>query len=105
MCRIDARTPRRKRNLGCAPVHRAFSLRGMRTFRPLLVALMALSPALLRAQAFDQAEYDGVVRAYVSERGVDYARLQADRGGLDRYVARLGAVSTMQFDAWNRSEK
>lgn len=71
----------------------------------MLVAVLVSSPATTRAQGFDQSDYDTVLRAYVSERGVDYARLRADRGGLDRYVARLGTVSAPQFDGWNRPEK
>jgi len=78
----------------------------MKRITTTIIALLAVfAPSSGGAQGVDHAEYDVVLSAHVSGRGVDYARLKADRGALDRYVARLAAVSQQQFDAWNRAEK
>lgn len=77
--------------------------------RSRIVCAMVLSICLIAApqvgaaQDFEHTAFDAVLRAHVTVRGVDYARLKADRAGLDGYVAQLGAVSSAQFDGWNRA--
>ena len=64
------------------------------------------SAASPRADAMDHSDYAEVLRRFVNDRGgVDYAGLQADRDGLDRYVAALGAVPRSRFDAWPEPEQ
>jgi hypothetical protein len=36
---------------------------------------------------------------------VDYSKLKASRAQLDQYIARLGTVSSKQFDRWPRDEQ
>ena len=49
--------------------------------------------ALAKATAFDYADWTTVTTQYVDGEGkVDYARLKAERGPLDRFVATLAAV-------------
>ncbi|MGQ0560812.1 MAG: DUF547 domain-containing protein [Gemmatimonadota bacterium] len=69
------------------------------------LAFFTVSPAFGAAQGFDHAEFDAVLRTYVTEAGVRYAGLRTDRAGLYRYVARLGAVSEAQFGGWSRAEQ
>lgn len=71
----------------------------------LLVVLLLVWVTPVRAQSFDHAAFDGVLRAHVVHGGVDYKALQADRGALDVYVARLGTVSEQAFRKWARAEQ
>lgn len=68
-----------------------------------LLILVFFSAA--NAQSFDHAPLDGVLRAHVVQGGVDYRALQADRGQLDTYVARLGTVSEATFRKWSRADQ
>lgn len=70
-----------------------------------MLTIHAISPASVRTQSFEHSDYNAVLRAFVNGRGVDYARLLADRGALDRYITRIGTTSAAEFNAWERSEK
>ena len=54
----------------------------------------------------DSNAYGEVLERFVDGRGrVDYAGLRADRAGLDRYAAALGAVPRATYQAWSEAEK
>ena len=73
----------------------------MRWFLILLLAI----PRLVVAQTPDAADLTAVVRTHVSERGVNYGVLKADRARLDGFVARIGATTAVQFDGWSRNQQ
>lgn len=57
-------------------------------------ALLAVVPDRAPASDFSHAEWTAVLERFVDDRGlVDYAGLAADRGALDRYLARLAQAS------------
>lgn len=65
----------------------------------------------LRAQeaavAFDHshARWSAVLAACVREDGVDYAKLKAERAGLDAYLAELHAVAPAELDGWSDAQR
>jgi hypothetical protein len=61
------------------------------------------TPAL--AQSIDLSGLDTVLRSFSTADGVDYAKLKADRLGLDQFVVRLGTISSRTFDNWPREEQ
>jgi hypothetical protein len=56
---------------------------------------------------FDQnhALWTKVLAAHVRDDGFDYAKLKADRGDLDRYVASLEAVKPEEFAKWSKPDR
>lgn len=66
---------------------------------------LLLFPRLGAGQSFDHSLFDNVVGKFVSDDGIRYRDLKADRAGLDQYIASLGAPSEAQFAAWPRNEK
>jgi len=54
---------------------------------------------------FTHSTYDALLNAYVSEEGVDYAGLKADRAGLDGFIAALGTIEQATYDGWSEQEK
>ena len=69
-----------------------------------VICLLVHNPPL-RAQGFDHSDFDALLRNHASPAGVRYADLSASRVGLDRYIARIGAVSEATYTAWPRPEK
>jgi len=71
------------------------------------VAMCALlwPPGQLKAQGIDHAPFDSVLARFVEDNRVDYAALQANRSGLDRYLERIGAVGADEFAAWTEAER
>ncbi|QEY32041.1 DUF547 domain-containing protein [Synechococcus sp. RSCCF101] len=58
------------------------------------------------AAPLDDRAYAELLARHVDARGqVDYAALQADRAGLDRYAAAIGEVSPERFAAWPEAEQ
>jgi hypothetical protein len=70
-----------------------------------VLGLLLAGASLGQAQSFNHAALDTVLGAYTTGAGVRYELLQADRGRLDLYVARLGIVSMDQFDSWPRNDQ
>ena len=57
-------------------------------------------------RSFDYQDYARVLQTYVDDRGlVDYAGLQANREGLDRFNRSLGEVSADTYASWSDREK
>jgi hypothetical protein len=55
---------------------------------------------------FDNRPYAAVLTRFVDERGlVDYAGLKANREQLDAYVAALGKLEPMTYNAWSGAAK
>ncbi len=71
----------------------------------LLLFVLLVAPAQLTGQGADHRAFDAVLRTYAKPAGVDYSGLKANRGELDQYIARLGAVSKKTFDSWSRNEQ
>lgn len=70
------------------------------------ILLFLFATAVVGAEAFDHSTYDAILRRHVDFRGqVDYASLKADRGSLDAYLARTGAVSSAEFGSWSEAER
>lgn len=61
--------------------------------------------ALVAVQAIDHAPFTAVLARHTTPDGVRYAGLQADRSGLDGYVAAIGRVASAEFDRWHRNEQ
>ena len=72
---------------------------------PVLVVL-AVPPAESQT-GFDHSYrgYGTVLGTHVADARVDYARLQANRTGLDQVVAGFGSVPTADERAWTRAER
>ncbi|MGQ0814015.1 MAG: DUF547 domain-containing protein [Gemmatimonadota bacterium] len=73
-----------------------------------LAATLAISLLFGRgadAQGLDHSGYHVVLAKYVSEMGIRYSELKADRSRLDLYVAGLGTISEAEFDQWPRAWK
>jgi hypothetical protein len=74
-------------------------------------AWLVLAPSAARAQgaggAFDHAHaaWTEVLRACVRDGGFDYARLKADRAGLDRYLGALRGVTPEELSAWSTKQR
>jgi hypothetical protein len=68
-------------------------------------AFFLLQTGSAAAQGFDHSDFDAVLRNHVSAQGVRYSDLAAHRGGLDQYLARVGAVSEATYRGWSRSEQ
>lgn len=77
----------------------------MRLVRTSALLGLLLLPRTVAAQTFDHATLDNVVSRFVSDDGIRYRDLAADRKQLDVYVASLGRVSETQFAGWPRNEK
>ena len=57
-------------------------------------------------RSFDYQDYARVLQTYVDDRGlVNYAGLQANREGLDRFNRSLGEVSADTYASWSDREK
>jgi hypothetical protein len=68
-------------------------------------AFLLLHAGPAAAQGLDHSALDAVLRRNVAADGVRYAALAADRGGLDQYLARVGAVTDSAYRSWPRSEQ
>lgn len=70
----------------------------------LLAMLAAAAPA---SAAFDHEyrEYGAMLAAHVDGERVDYARLKANRAGLDDVVAAFGTVTTTEEAGWSREQR
>ena len=81
----------------------------LRSLLVLVLGCAALSGAAARAQkeAFDQthARWSAVLAACVRADGVDYAKLKADRAGLDAYLAALHAVTPEELSGWSDAQR
>lgn len=81
----------------------------MKWFRILLGvgALVVSAPASGQAasEEFSHALYDQVLKEYVVDGRVDYARLKGNRSGLDRYVASLAELKPRIYEAWDGPTK
>jgi hypothetical protein len=53
----------------------------------------------------DHSAYDALLKKHVTDGSVDYALLKNDRGELDEYLARLGAVDASEFESWSREDR
>jgi hypothetical protein len=67
---------------------------------------IASSTAQEQTAPLDRRDYAQVLQTYVNDRGlVDYRKLQANRGQLDRYVKSLGQVPASTYANWSDPEK
>ena len=68
----------------------------------LLVILLCSS-----AQAFDHTyqEYAKVLHEYVKDGRVNYAALQKNRTGIDRFVKDLNSVSATEYQSWPKEQQ
>src|SRR5262245_6223986 len=77
--------------------------------RTLLVLALASAPAhgARPQEAFDHshARWSAVLAGCVREDGVDYARLKAERAGLDAYLASLHAVTPAELAGWSQTQR
>ncbi len=66
-----------------------------------------LSPVAIASETpFSDEEYGAILQAYVNGEGrVNYVALQANSKPLKDFVAKLGAVSPVTYDAWSEPEK
>ena len=73
----------------------------------LLSAVLISSAGISVAQSFDQtyADYDGVLKATVTDGRVNYKGLKAAPGTLDRYLDSATGVSEAQFNTWAESQR
>jgi hypothetical protein len=71
----------------------------------LFTLFLLVTVGAAKAQSFDHTKLTTALQTVVTARGVDYAKLEASRAGLDQYVARLGTISSRQFDRWPREEQ
>ena len=64
-------------------------------------------PVQGEAVAFDHshARWSAVLASCVRAAGVDYAKLKADRAGLDAYLAELHAVTPAELGAWSDAQR
>jgi hypothetical protein len=67
--------------------------------------LFLITPRPIQAQSLDHSLFDAVLATHSTPQGVDYAKLKSNRAGLDQYVAKLGTISSKQFDRWPRAEQ
>ena len=67
--------------------------------------LVAATVRPAASQSVDHSKLDPILSAYSSPRGVDYTKLKNNRAGLDQYIARLGTISSKQFERWPRDEQ
>lgn len=54
---------------------------------------------------FTYDAYDALLNAYVSDEGVNYVGLKADRADLDGFVAAMGAIEQTTYDGWSEDEQ
>ncbi|MBI1953869.1 MAG: DUF547 domain-containing protein [Candidatus Omnitrophica bacterium] len=67
--------------------------------------LSALAAGWAAPLGFSHDLYDRVLKEHVVDGRVDYARLQANREGLDRYVASLAELQPRVYGTWNEPTK
>ena len=68
--------------------------------------LNAVSALAQGADAFGYDDYAKVLSAHVNDRGeVNYKGLKADRGDLDRFIQRLGALKPQVYQRWGAQAK
>jgi len=82
----------------------------MKTLTAIICTLLiACSEAVIptSATAFDHshAELDAAMKKYVVNGMVDYAGLNANRGGLDAYVEKTSAVGESDFNGWSEAQQ
>ncbi len=74
--------------------------------KSLLAALAFLTVSLSSSFAFDHTPLTGVLNTYVDENGmVNYESLKSNRGALDAYLKKTGAVSEKELKGWSKDEQ
>ena len=73
----------------------------------LSAALIIGSASISVAQPFDQThtDYDGVLKATVTDGRVNYKSLKAAPDALDRYLDSAAGVSENQFNTWTEAQR
>lgn len=73
----------------------------------LLVGHSLVGSGLVAADGFDQSyrAYATLLRDYVVDGRVDYARLKSNRAALDDIVVELGRVTESQLSSWSREQQ
>jgi hypothetical protein len=81
----------------------------MKRFTLLILSLVFLGfTAITSADAQDKnlhEPYDKVLKEYVSNGMVDYAKLKKNRSSLDAYLTKLAGIDKKQFDSWPESSR
>ena len=72
----------------------------------IITSLLLLQAVVASSPAFDHSALDSILKTHVNDSGqVNYAALKKDRGPLDAYLQKTGAVSQSEFSQWSQSEK
>lgn len=67
--------------------------------------LSAPVPGRAASPEFSHALYDQILKEYIDDGQVDYARLKGNREGLDRYVTLLAELEPHLYETWNEPAK
>jgi len=74
--------------------------------KSLFAVLTFLSVLCSSASAFDHSAFTGVLKTYVDGKGmVNYKALKSNRGALDAYLKKTGAVPEKEFKSWSKDEQ
>lgn len=88
-----------KTSINAFPIHRLWAM--------LIFAALFFMTGIPSAAEFDRthADYDAVLKRFVTGGRVDYKGLKADSNALDRYLDSTADVSEATFNAWPASEQ
>jgi hypothetical protein len=72
-----------------------------------MTAAFCFTTAITNATEFDktQADYDALLKRFVTDGRVDYQGLKTDTTALERYLDSTAGVSEARFNAWTESER
>src|SRR5262245_50813357 len=77
-------------------------MRFMNSFWLLILILLTSS---VHAFVHQYHDYGAILKTYMKNGLVDYASLQKNRDGIDRFVKQIAAVKAEEYQSWSREQQ